>query len=108
MISLRALRTLPPPFRRPRSPRIHLSTTATKHEVFLDNQTMYITREMAEALGWKPNQGLEGVQLTLHGWEPSFFTISPTGSDSELLSKGTVESSRNDNVNTVLAYLKDR
>ncbi|KAJ7476932.1 hypothetical protein B0H11DRAFT_1809823, partial [Mycena galericulata] len=63
---------------------------------------------MAEALGWKPNQGLDGVQLTLHGWEPSYFAISPTGSDSELLAKGTVEGSRDENVKTVLSYLKAR
>ncbi|KAJ6585134.1 hypothetical protein B0H19DRAFT_412783 [Mycena capillaripes] len=110
MFYLRPLRTLSGPLRPQRYTRLQFSTspTATTHEVVVDNQTIYITREIAEALGWKPNQGFEGVQLTLHGWEPSFFTITPTGSDSEMLSKRTVESSRNQNVQTVLAYLKDR
>ncbi|KAJ7658411.1 hypothetical protein B0H17DRAFT_886240, partial [Mycena rosella] len=60
------------------------TSPAIKHEVVVDNQTLYIPRAMAEALGWRPNQGMyqSGVQLTLHGWEPSYFTISPTGSDS--------------------------
>lgn len=53
----------------------------TEHRVVLDNQTLYISQELAEGLGWKPNQSLDGVKLSLHGWEPTFFTITPTGTD---------------------------
>ncbi|KAJ7675683.1 hypothetical protein DFH06DRAFT_664741 [Mycena polygramma] len=114
MICFRALRVCRPLRRVPHSQHARnqfsssLAVGAKKHEVVLDNQTLFLTREVAEALGWKPDQGPEGVQLTLHGWEPDFFTITPTGSDSEMLSKGTVESSQDENVKTVLAYLKDR
>jgi hypothetical protein len=62
MFCLRALRTLFRPYGRPHwiqnCTRFSTSPAATKHEVVLDNQTIYITREMAEALGWKPNQGM--------------------------------------------------
>ncbi|KAF8590846.1 hypothetical protein K439DRAFT_1299745, partial [Ramaria rubella] len=80
----------------------------TEHKVLLDGQTLYITKELAQALGWKADQGLDGFKLTLHGWEPSFFTVTPSGTDSEWLSRGTLESSQNPNVEKVLDYLKDR
>ncbi|OBZ65855.1 hypothetical protein A0H81_14099 [Grifola frondosa] len=76
--------------------------------VVLDNETLYIDQQLAEALGWKPNQKLDGLPLTLSGWAPSYFAIARTGSDSDLLARGTVESSRNPNVHEVLDYLKDR
>lgn len=53
----------------------------TEHRVVLDNQTLYISQELAEGLGWKPSQSLDGVKLSLHGWDPTFFTITPTGTD---------------------------
>jgi len=80
----------------------------TEHKVVLDNQTLYISREVAECLGWKPDQGAKGTPLTLHGWEPSYFTITPSGSESEILSKLTIESSRDTNVKIALDHLKDR
>lgn len=50
----------------------------------LDNQTLYINQEMAEALGWKESNGgaAESVQLTLNGWAPTYFTITPAGTNS--------------------------
>ncbi|KAL6301118.1 hypothetical protein BKA93DRAFT_739271 [Sparassis latifolia] len=86
-----------------------LSTIPPKEfKVLLDNQTLYVDQELAEALGWKANGGPEGLSLTLNGWAPHYFTIAPTGTDSDLLSRATVESSRNPNVQAVLAYLKER
>ena len=57
-------------------------TPPQKFTVTLDNEILYIDKELAQALGWKPNQDLDGVPLSLHGWEPGYFTITPKGSDS--------------------------
>lgn len=54
----------------------------TEHKVVLDNGTLYLGRELAKALGWKPELGKQGVNLTLRGWEPTYFTVTVTGSDS--------------------------
>ncbi len=62
-----------------------LSGEPRKFEVVLDNETLYIPKELASALGWKPDAGTQpgtGISLSLHGWEPAFFAIAPTGSDS--------------------------
>jgi len=77
-------------------------------EIMVDNKILYITREIAESLGWKPDQGANGIPLTLYGREPSFFTITPTGSDSDRLSKLTVKISYEEPVKTALDHLKDR
>jgi len=81
-----------------------------RFEVVLDNETLYIPKELASALGWNPDagNGTTGVSLSLHGWEPAFFAIAPTGSDSELLARNTVQSGRDPKVIHVLDYLKDR
>lgn len=51
-------------------------------KVVLDNETLYIDQQLAEALGWKQDQDLGGVPLTLSGWAPSYFAIARTGSES--------------------------
>ncbi|RDB25720.1 hypothetical protein Hypma_006648 [Hypsizygus marmoreus] len=85
------------------------TVTPTEHKVLLGGQTVYIGREIALALGWRPDQERSAsISLTLNGWNPSYFTIAPTGSDSDLLSRRTVESSQNPHVKGILDYLKDR
>ncbi|KAI0662953.1 hypothetical protein C8Q70DRAFT_1050657 [Cubamyces menziesii] len=84
------------------------SPTAREFKVVLDNGTVYVDQALAEALGWTPDQPTEGVPLTLSGWEPHYFAIARTGTDSDLLARGTVESSRNPRVKQMLDYLKDR
>lgn len=54
-------------------------------KVILDNETLYIDKSLAEALGWKPEIGPEGVPLTLNGWSPNYFAIARTGTDSGTL-----------------------
>lgn len=55
----------------------------SEHRVILDNQTLYVNQSLAEALGWKPEQGSDaGIKLSLSGWGPTYFTIAPTGSES--------------------------
>jgi hypothetical protein len=50
-------------------------------KVVLDGRTLYIEKPLAEALGWNPGTGTEGVSLRLSGWEPRFFAITPTDTD---------------------------
>ncbi|TDL30217.1 hypothetical protein BD410DRAFT_56312 [Rickenella mellea] len=93
--------------------RFFASSTSTrstsKHTVVLDNQTLYIDESLAKALGWNPQHGSDvGVPLSLSGWGPSYFTITPKGSDSDRLSRSVVESGHNPNVKQVLDSLKDR
>ncbi|CDO77680.1 hypothetical protein BN946_scf184969.g31 [Trametes cinnabarina] len=82
------------------------NSNAREFKVVLDNGTVYVNQALAEALGWTPTQ-TEGVSLTLSGWEPHYFAIACTGTDSDLLARGTVESSCNPNVQKMLEYLKD-
>lgn len=57
--------------------------SATEHKVVLDNETLYIGQDLAEALGWKPEKGSDaGIHLSLSGWSPRYFTITPAGTDS--------------------------
>jgi hypothetical protein len=62
-----------------------LSSSATSQvrqfKVVLDGQTLYVEKPLAEALGWNPGTGTEGISLRLSGWEPRFFAITPTGTD---------------------------
>ena len=58
------------------------SPTAREFKVVLDNGTVYVDQALAEALGWTPDQPTEGVPLTLSGWEPHYFAIARTGTDS--------------------------
>ena len=51
-------------------------------KVVLDNDTLYVPQEVAEALGWKPQEVAKPVQLTLSGWAPNYFAVARTGSDS--------------------------
>lgn len=99
---------------------------AKHHNCALDNETLYVPESVAKALRWKPGQDLKGLQLTLHGWEPGYFAISRTGSESgeiilgfdfvqqlmtgsiERLAKSTIESSRNPLMLEALKNLKDR
>ncbi|KAI0651269.1 hypothetical protein C8Q79DRAFT_932469 [Trametes meyenii] len=83
------------------------STTAREFKVVLDNGTVYVDQALAEALGWTPEQ-TQGVSLTLSGQQPHYFAIARTGTDSDLLARGTIESSRNAKVQQMLDYLKDR
>ena len=46
----------------------------------LDNETLYIDQELAEALGWDATKR-DSVPLTLSGWAPRYFAIARTGSD---------------------------
>ncbi|KIY46959.1 hypothetical protein FISHEDRAFT_59976 [Fistulina hepatica ATCC 64428] len=100
------------------SPRRRISTSTPadvqpvlsspkEFKVVLDYETLYIDQRLAEALGWNKETGVEGVPLTLSGWSPSYFAIARTGSESDLLARGTVESSRNPRVKEVLDYLKE-
>ncbi|RPD62197.1 hypothetical protein L226DRAFT_532773 [Lentinus tigrinus ALCF2SS1-7] len=81
--------------------------TPKEFKVVLDQETLYIDQDLAEALGWNPATR-NSVPLTLHGWAPAYFAIARTGSDSEQLAKRTVESGGDSNVQKVLEYLKDR
>ncbi|CDO75391.1 hypothetical protein BN946_scf185012.g8 [Trametes cinnabarina] len=58
------------------------NSTAREFKVVLDNGTVYVDQALAEALGWSPTQ-TEGVSLTLSGWEPHYFAIARTGTDSD-------------------------
>ncbi|KAI0317895.1 hypothetical protein OF83DRAFT_1057801 [Amylostereum chailletii] len=84
------------------------SSFPRQFKVLLDNDTLYIDQSLAEALGWTPGTSAKGVPLTLSGWAPNYFAIAQSGSDSDLLARGTVESSTNPRVHQVLDYLKDR
>lgn len=54
--------------------------------------TLYVTEEIAQALGWTPEAGqAEGVKLTLHGWKPGYFAITKTGSESGELHQRMLE-----------------
>ncbi|KAH8834737.1 hypothetical protein DL96DRAFT_1519403 [Flagelloscypha sp. PMI_526] len=87
---------------------IRALSTASEHKVVLDGKTLYIPEALAVALGWKPGHETDGTKLILHGWAPHFFSITQQGSEQELLSRRTVESSQNFQVQKVLEELKDR
>lgn len=61
------------------------SSGPREFKVVLDNETLYVDQQLAEALGWKPGQGIDGVPLTLSGWPPHYFAIARTGTDSGML-----------------------
>jgi len=99
------------------------TTLQSEHRVILDNQTLYVDQSLAEALGWKPEEGSDaGIESSLSGWGPTYFTIAPTGSENGesqcidisivlillCLARAVVESSHNPNVKRVLDYLKER
>lgn len=59
----------------------NISPASSEHKVLCDGQTLYIGQDLAEALGWQPEQGVSGLKLSLHGWAPHYFTITPQGTD---------------------------
>ncbi|KAJ7230672.1 hypothetical protein GGX14DRAFT_584239 [Mycena pura] len=82
-----------------------LVASRQEFKVVLDNNTLYVEQPVAEALGWERGKA---VQLTLSGWAPNYFAIASSGSDSDRLARGTVESSNNPKLRHVMDYLKDR
>jgi hypothetical protein len=97
----------------------------SEHRVILDNQTLYVDQSLAEALGWKPEQGSDaGIELSLSGCQPTSQLhrpgvkvvshsawMSPSFSfccHQDRLARGVVESSHNANVKRVLDYLEER
>lgn len=82
-------------------------SSVRQFKVTLDNETVYVEQPLAEALGWDPAQPSQSVTLSLSGWAPHFFAITRSGSDADLLARGTVESANNPHVQTVLQHLKD-
>lgn len=58
------------------------SNKTRQFKVLLDGQTLYVGQELAEAMGWSEKMGAEGVKLSLHGLSPTFFAVTPSGSDS--------------------------
>ncbi|KAI0688891.1 hypothetical protein C8Q76DRAFT_260106 [Earliella scabrosa] len=56
------------------------SNAVKEYKVVLDNETLYIDQELAEALGWDATKR-DSVPLTLSGWAPRYFAIARTGSD---------------------------
>ena len=56
-------------------------STARQFKVTLDGQTLYIEKELAEALGWTKDTPTEGVPLRLSGWSPNYFAITQKGTD---------------------------
>lgn len=57
------------------------SNKTRQFKVLLDDHTLYVGQELAEAMGWSEKMGAEGVKLSLHGLSPTFFAITPSGSD---------------------------
>ncbi|KAL5532154.1 hypothetical protein ACEPAF_5718 [Sanghuangporus sanghuang] len=84
-----------------------ISSSTREFKVVLDNETLYIDKPLAEALGWTSEAGSGGVNLRLYGWDPKYFVITPSGSDAERLAQGTFESAKNPRVKTVLNHLKE-
>ena len=62
------------------------STFAREFKVTLDGQTLYVEKELAQALGWAPGISTDGVSLRLSGWDPHYFAITQTGTDAGMLS----------------------
>ncbi|KAI1793260.1 hypothetical protein LXA43DRAFT_1092813 [Ganoderma leucocontextum] len=98
---------------RPRPPCLSTRPDAPappkEFKVVLENDTLYVDQELAEALGWNAGTDpAEGVPLTLNGWGPRYFAIARKGSDGELLARRTVASGHDPKVQKVLEYLKDR
>ena len=58
-----------------------LSSSPRQFKVTLDGSTLYIEKELAEALGWNENGPTEGVPLRLSGWGPHYFAITEKGTD---------------------------
>ncbi|KAF5313341.1 hypothetical protein D9611_008664 [Ephemerocybe angulata] len=94
-----------------RSAGIHLRryqqlSSPREFKVVMEGGALYIGKELAEALGWTPSTPTDGVSLRLSGWSPHYFAITQKGTDADLLAHGTIESSRNPNVQGILDRLK--
>ncbi len=92
--------------------RLHLhrirrlsTSSAEEHKAFLDRaaQTLYVSKDIATALGWQAD--FPEVPLTLNGRE-GYIAITKAGSDSEALARVTIESLKDDKVQGVLQGLK--
>lgn len=60
----------------------HQHLSPPKHfKVTLDGDTLYVDKELAEALGWREDTPTEGVPLRLSGWSPHYFAITQKGTD---------------------------
>lgn len=57
------------------------SFSSRQFTVTLDGETLYIDKELAEALGWREGGPTEGVPLRLSGWSPHYFAITQKGTD---------------------------
>jgi hypothetical protein len=57
------------------------STSTRDFKVTLEGETLYIDKELAEALGWTPGLSTEGLPLRLSGWEPRYFAVTRPGTD---------------------------
>ncbi|OSD07415.1 hypothetical protein PYCCODRAFT_1473970 [Trametes coccinea BRFM310] len=88
--------------------RVSTSTATREFKVVLDNETLYIPQELAEALGWNAAKEDGSVPLTLRGWAPHYFPITRKGSDSDTFAQNTLENSRDPKLQEALEYLKDR
>jgi hypothetical protein len=58
------------------------SSGPTEHKVTLDHETLYISQELAEALGWTPGGSPAGVELRLQGEAPHLLTITRVDTES--------------------------
>ena len=58
---------------------------SSKHSVTLEKDTLYVDEGVARGLGWEPGQPLDGVELTLHGWEKGYFVITRKGTDAGII-----------------------
>lgn len=57
----------------------------SEHTVVLNNRIIRIDQSLAEVFGLQLHQNSDartGIQLSLSGWSPTYYTITPTGSDS--------------------------
>ncbi|KAK0503578.1 hypothetical protein EDD18DRAFT_1064533 [Armillaria luteobubalina] len=84
-----------------------LSTSSSEeYKVLLDRaaQTVYVSKDIATALGWHAQHAPE-VSLKLNGRE-DYIAITKAGSDSDALGRVTIESLNDDKVQGVIHGLK--
>ncbi len=81
------------------------TSSADEHKVLLDRaaQTLYVSKDIATALGWQAD--FPEVPLTLNGRE-GYIAITKVGNDAEAIARVTIESLKDDKVQGVLQGLK--
>ncbi len=81
------------------------TTSAEEHKVLLDRaaQTLYVSKDIATALGWHAD--FSEVPLKLNSRE-GYIAITKAGSDLEALARVTIESLNDDKVQGVLHGLR--